>query len=99
MTRATYERLAPRFGDVARVVNDIRDGKIDAGGPLVMADGTSLTEITDLRLTEQSVLVLSPRSPDAASTAWWVVDKGRGKITIGHDAVAGDLAFDWLALG
>jgi hypothetical protein len=99
MTRATYERLAPRYTDVARVVNDIRDGKVDAGGSFAMLDGTSLTEITDLRLTEQSVLVLSPRSPDAANIAWWVVDKGRGKMTIGHDAVAGDLAFDWLALG
>ena len=100
MSRPTYERLAPG-GPVSRVVNDIRDGKIDATGTLTFANGTTETEIRDLRLTEQSVLSLMPRSAAAAAAGWWVPAdaKTRGRVVISHELAGADLVYDYTALG
>jgi hypothetical protein len=97
-----YEYLAPNGSnppDVARVVNDIRQGQLDVTGSLVMASGTTSTVINDRRLSERSVVVLVPRTAAAAGVAWWVSTYGRGKVTLGHDSVPADRSFDWVGLG
>jgi hypothetical protein len=97
--RSTYSYLAPNGAppaEVARAVNEIRDGQMDVTGSLTMESGTSQTVIN----TERAVVMLIPMSEAAAAVAWWIdTSPTRGKVTIGHDAAGSDLDFAWIGLG
>jgi hypothetical protein len=96
---ATYQYLPETGGDLPRVINDLRRGKLDVAGSVTLANGTTSTDIVDPRLSELSNVILIPRSSAAAAVNWYISSKARAKVVVGHDDPGADREFDWVALG
>ena len=86
--RSTNERIPATGGtptQLARAVNDLRDGKLANVGLVLLEGGTTETVIKSPLIRATSWLFLTPLSADAAAVVWWLQEIGVREATIGHD--------------
>lgn len=100
-----YPRLTPtgaaRPDDVARHINELRDGRIDNAGTVLIAAGTTTTEIENSLLSPTSLLTFTHMGGDPGADGWriWVLARDKGRATIGHSSVAFQRTVMWAAFG
>lgn len=100
--RGRYELpVRPTLEGLARIVREMRLGRLNVSGEVTVLSGTTATVIADAEIGASTVMTLTPLSEAAAELTWWEdrAARTKGSITIGHAAPSGDLAFSWLALG
>ena len=72
MTPTGFRGISPKGDDVrqlALTINRLNQGKLSCTGELTLRAGHTTTDIFDPRAGDQSVILLSPLSADAAGTA------------------------------
>ena len=87
---------------ISEVVNGILNGKINPVGTFTLTAGTNESTIYDERLSYTSVILLTPRTLNAANemTHTFVRDKNKGNFVVEHRNVShSDLTFDYVLLG
>lgn len=88
----------PEVDEVSRAVNDLRRGHLDVVGDVTVAGSTTSTTINNFAFGPGTVLLLVPLSQAAAAQAWWLVEAGRGYVTIGHPSAAAR-SYRYVAIG
>lgn len=103
MTSARDEYFPPNGpaspAQTARIGNDMRQGHLDVLRALTVLDATTETVVSDPRIRPTTVPLLIPLTSAAANVVWWLKDRGKQSITIGHDAPSGDQAFTVVLIG
>ena len=94
MYRKLQNNASPR--EVAEVVNGVLNGKVNATGEIVMTSGEQL--LTDERIGYESVILFSARANSTFGLPF-VINKSKGKATIGLDGLVGSITFDYVVLG
>lgn len=94
-----YEFLPEDGNSVARVVNDIRRGRLDCSNTVEVPAGASTFTISNYAFGPQTVVFLVPASANAAGAAWWLQSVTKGLATFGITSLAGARTFRWVALG
>ena len=94
MYRKLQNNATPR--DVAEVVNGVLDGKVNATGEIVMIGSEQL--LIDERIGYNSVILFSARSNSTFGLPF-VINKSKGKATIGLDGLVGSVTYDYVVLG
>ena len=87
---------------ISEVVNGVLNGKINPIGTFTLSSGTNESTIYDERLSYTSVILLTPRTLNAANemTHLFVRDKNKGNFVLEHRNVShNDLTFDYVLLG
>lgn len=84
---------------VAAAINAALDGVLERTGALTLTPAATSTVLTDSRLGENSILLLSPTSLDAAGGAVYVSAKANGSFTLAHLAAGADATFDYVIIG
>jgi len=87
---------------IAESVNKILDGKINATGSLTLEANSPTTTLNDGRIGLSSVLLLQPKTSNAAATmsSWHISSRASGSITFSHPNNAQtDRTFDYLVVG
>lgn len=74
-----------QHGDAVR---DLAKGATNAGGDLALAPNATSTTVDDALCTENTMVMLSPRSASAAAAPVFVQSTANGSFTLGHDASA-----------
>lgn len=83
-------RILPTFGadwrSVAEIVNGIMNGKTNNTGVLSLNTTGTLTTVIDARVSADSVILLSPRSANAAGELdhTYISSQDKGIFTVGH---------------
>ena len=105
MTDFNFRKLPLAGGsprEISEVVNNLVDGKINAKGSVTLTASTTTTDVSDLRVGEDSVILLMPSSSNAAA-AWattFVSSRGKQTFTLTHASnVQTDKTFKYVALG
>lgn len=99
-------RILPPFGgdwrSVAEIVNGIMNGKTNNTGVLTLSNSGSTTTIIDSRVSVDSVILLSPRSSNAATelTHTYFQSQGKGQFTIKHRSHGhSDVTYGYAVIG
>lgn len=85
--------------EMARVLAEVRVGKVRCTGTVTLAAGTTSTLVRDSLFGAGTVLALRPTTAGGAALKTWQAATGKGSITVGHDAPGADQPFLWTALG
>ncbi len=88
-----YPSVPPGGADArttATVIRNLVDGKSNNTGSITLTANATSTNITDTRVGANSVIVLMPKSANAANamTAVYVSARGTGTVTLTHDSNA-----------
>lgn len=102
--RASYEALSPTGPrdslQLARVVNEVRAGRLNVIGEVTVTASTTETVISDARFAPGTLIVaMVPHDEASVGLGWWIKTLDRGSITIGHDSGGADRGYFWCALG
>ena len=87
---------------IADTLNDVLDGKINAIGSVTFAANATSTALTDPRIGTGSVILLMPRTANAATAmnTWHVSARTKGQATLAHaNNAQTDRTFDYAVLG
>lgn len=77
-------------------IRDLATGGTNAGGDVTLAANATRTTVTDKLCTPNTMVVLSPRTADAAAMQVWTASTENGQFTLGHAASAStDLLFHY----
>ena len=87
------------LGELARVVGEIRQGRLNTSGEVTIANGSTSTIIDDAQFGPTTEIVLTPRSDPGAAWRYWLAARSKGRITLGHPDPGGDLVCGWTAQG
>ena len=99
-----YRRLPNPGGtprEVAEVVNNLVEGKINSTGTVTLATGgATTTTLIDRRIGPDSIILFMPASAAAAAFEMYVSDRENGQATINHlpNSIA-DKTFAYVILG
>lgn len=100
-----YRRLPAFGGDeraVAEIVNNMMDGKTNNTGVKTLAQSSTSTTLTDARIGNDSVILFTPTSSNAASemTHLFISAQTAGSATITHRNTGhSDLSFQYIIVG
>lgn len=99
--RSRYELPADQDGTskLARILRQTRQGKLNVAQNVVLLNGTGETTIYDPKIGPSTVPILVPQGQNAAAIAWWIGDRGKGYITIGHDDPGADRTLALILIG
>ncbi len=76
----------PNPMQVSAAFNQLQSGRANNRGEFTLAEGQTLTTLEDDRIGEDSVVILSPSSQEAAGAAPVAVDYAAGQVLISHAA-------------
>jgi hypothetical protein len=101
-----FRRLAPQGGtprEVSEVVNGVLNGKINSKGTITLSVSPETTTIiSDERISVESVILLSPKTANAASelSSVYFSDQSSGQATITHNLSSlTDRTYGYVVLG
>jgi hypothetical protein len=87
---------AQNLDDHGDAVRDLATGGTNASGDVTLAANATTTPVQDKLCTDDTMVVLSPRSATAAAAHVWVASTAKGTFTLGHDSSAAtDRAFHY----
>lgn len=95
-----YQGGNPR--DVAEIVNNAMNGKTNNSGTFTLAASATQTTVSNERAGFDSVIVLSPRTANAAaeSNHTYIKTKAKGSFIIGHRNTSNtDVTYDYIIVG
>lgn len=104
---ATYsQKLAPDEKNQRKIntsINKIIEGRTENYGQVTLGQSTTQTVVTlaDVQVSENSVIILQPRTANAAALANpYISAVANGSFTITHaSSAAADLTFDYAWIG
>ena len=103
MTRISNYRRLSSLGDnprnVANVVNNILDGKVNSTGSVTLTNSSATTTLSDDRIGEDSVILFMPTSSDASSVNIHVTARQKGQATLNHASATTTRSFDYVIFG
>ena len=107
MPDTNFRRLSPLENDarqVALVVNNILDGKINATGTVTLTASAASTAVTEDRAGATSVILFMPTTANAATEqaagGMYVSSRGKQTFTITHaNNTQTDRKFDYIVIG
>jgi hypothetical protein len=85
--------------ELARIVADMRVGRLDVGSELTLESAATTTVVRSSTIGPETIPVLVPTTSTGAALQWWLSSRGKGELTLGHDAPAGDETFLLLLIG
>lgn len=85
--------------ELARIVSDMRVGRLDVGGEVKLLAGTTETVVQGNTIGVDTIPILVPVNASGATIDWWVEDRGKGELTLGHTAPLSDKDFLILLFG
>lgn len=80
---------------LAETINQLVDGKTNATGSVTLTNSTTTTTVTNERCAADSVVLLMPKSADAAAEAWHVAP-ANGSFVITHSNDTTTRAFGYV---
>jgi hypothetical protein len=101
-----YRKL-PNMGgtprEVAEVVNNLVEGKVNSTGAFQLTESSTTTTIIDYRVSENSVILWTPKSQKAAQelSHLYLSSVGKQTFTITHrsNSNTSDILFHYAVLG
>lgn len=107
MADANYRRLpyvADDGREIALVVNNILDGKLNSTGSVTLTASAASTAVTDERAGYDSVILFMPTTANAASEqaagGMYVSSRGKQTFTITHaNNAQSDRTFAYIIIG
>ena len=107
MATTNFRRLSPLANDareVATIVNNILDGKINATGTVTLTASAASTGVTEDRAGATSVILFMPTTANAAAEqaagGMYVSSRGKQTFTITHaNNTQSDRTFDYIVIG
>lgn len=107
MADANYRRLpyvADDGREIALVVNNILDGKLNSTGSVTLTASAASTAVTDERAGYDSVILFMPTTANAASEqaagGMYVSSRGKQTFTITHaNNAQSDRTFEYIIIG
>ena len=87
------------LGELARMIREMRQGRMNTSGEVTIANGSTSTIIDDSQFGATTELLLTPRTDPGASWRYWLTDRSKGRITLGHPDPGADLVCGWTAQG
>lgn len=107
MATTNFRRLSPLANDareVATIVNNILDGKINATGTVTLTASAALTAVTEGRAGATSVILFMPTTANAAAEqaagGMYVSSRGKQTFTITHaNNAQTDRTYDYIVIG
>ena len=103
MTRVSNYRRLSSVGDnprnVANVVNNILDGKVNSTGSITLANSATTTTLSDDRIGGDSVILLMPTTSDASTVTIHVTGRQKGPATLNHASATTTRSFDYVIFG
>ena len=100
-----YRTLPYQGGDarlVSEVVNNAMNGKTNNSGTFTLATSVTETTVSNERAGFDSVIVLSPRTENAATESdhTYIKTKAKGSFIIGHRNTSHtDVTYDYIIVG
>jgi hypothetical protein len=92
-----------RFIELATVLNNVLDGKINSTGTVTLSVSSTSTTLSDRRIGPESVILFMPTTANARSEGTpWVSARAttKGQCTLNHTSnSASDLNFTYVILG
>ena len=93
-----------RINDIARVVNNAMQGKINAVGDVTLTANAASTTLTDARIGPNSFIYFMPRTANASAEigagAFYVSARTDGSATLTHaNNAQSDRTFAYLVIG
>ena len=88
--------------DVAEVVNNAMNGKTNNSGTFTLATSVTETTVSNERAGFDSIIVLSPRTENAATESdhTYIKTKAKGSFIIGHRNTSHtDVTYDYIIVG
>jgi len=107
MATTNFRRLSPLANDareVATIVNNILDGKINATGTVTLTASAASTAVTEDRAGATSVILFMPTTANAAAEqaagGMYVSSRGKQTFTIAHaNNAQTDRTYDYIDIG
>jgi len=107
MATTNFRRLSPLANDareVATIVNNILDGKINATGTVTLTASAASTAVTEDRAGATSVILFMPTTANAAAEqaagGMYVSSRGKQTFTITHaNNTQSDRTFGYIVIG
>lgn len=107
MAVTNFRRLSPLANDareVATIVNNILDGKINATGTVTLTASAASTAVTEDRAGATSVILFMPTTANAAAEqaagGMYVSSRGKQTFTITHaNNAQTDRTYDYIVIG
>lgn len=96
-----YDLPSIRAGqdELARILREVRQGRLNTSGEVTIANGTTSTMIEDANFGPTTELLLIPRTDPGASWRFWLAARNKGSLTLGHPDPGSDLVCGWIAEG
>ena len=100
-----YRTLPYQGGDarlVSEVVNNAMNGKTNNSGTFTLATSVTQTTVSNERAGFDSIIVLSPRTSNAAAESdyTFIKTKAKGSFIIGHRNTSNtDVTYDYIIVG
>lgn len=88
--------------EVASIVRGVMDGKINATGTVTLAASAATTVVTDFRAGGDSVILLSPRTSNAAAaiSTTYISTRAKQSFTLTHaNNAQTDRTFNYAVIG
>ena len=106
MVDINFRRLPPKGGterDVAQVVNQLIDGKINSTGSVTLTNSATSTVVSDLRASADSIILFMPLSANSATELYgstmYISARSKQSFTITHANNSNTRLFGYVILG
>ena len=92
-----YNGGTPR--EIANVVNNIMNGKINSTGNVTLSNSSATTTLSDARIGENSVILFMPTTSDASTVTIHVTGRQKGQATLNHASATTTRSFGYIVFG
>ena len=92
-----YNGGTPR--EIANVVNNIMNGKINSTGNVTLTNSSATTTLSDARIGENSVILFMPTTSDASTVTIHVTGRQKGQATLNHASATTPRSFGYIVFG
>ncbi len=92
-----YNGGTPR--EIANVVNNIMNGKINSTGNVTLTNSSATTTLSDARIGSTSVILFMPTTSDASTTTIHVTARQKGQATLNHANATTTRSYGYIVFG
>lgn len=100
---ANQYRKLPHMGgtprEVAEVVNNLVEGKLNSTGSFTISSGTTTTTVNDARASADSIILFVGLGHDISHAHPWLSSRSNGSFVVGHQNHGHDMDIGYLIVG